>query len=70
MSQAEQDALPLLARGAALRFLLTRLVDFLNVPKGALVRPKDPMEYVRKLRFQQGVSGWNDYGVVASGQMA
>jgi homoserine kinase type II len=70
LSQAEQDALPLLARGAALRFLLTRLVDFLNVPKGALVRPKDPMEYVRKLRFQQGVSGWRDYGVVASGQLA
>ena len=70
LSQAEQNALPLLARGAALRFLLTRLVDFLNVPKGALVRPKDPMEYVRKLRFQQGVSGWRDYGVVASGQLA
>jgi homoserine kinase type II len=35
------DALPLLARGAALRFLLTRLVDFLNVPPGALVKPKD-----------------------------
>jgi homoserine kinase type II len=70
LSQAEQNALPLLARGAALRFLLTRLVDFLNVPKGALVRPKDPMEYVRKLRFQQGVSGWRDYGVAASGQMA
>ena len=52
LSEAEQDALPLLARGAALRFLLTRLVDFLNVPAGALVRPKDPLEYVRKLRFQ------------------
>jgi homoserine kinase type II len=70
LSDAEQNALPLLARGAALRFLLTRLVDFLNVPKGALVRPKDPLEYVRKLRFQQGVSGLRDYGVVASGQMA
>jgi homoserine kinase type II len=70
LSEAEQNALPLLARGAALRFLLTRLVDFLNVPKGALVRPKDPLEYVRKLRFQQGVSGLRDYGAVASGQMA
>ncbi len=70
LSEAEQHALPLLARGAALRFLLTRLVDFLNVPKGALVRPKDPLEYVRKLRFQQGVSSLRDYGVVASGQMA
>jgi homoserine kinase type II len=70
LSEAEQSALPLLARGAALRFLLTRLVDFLNVPEGALVRPKDPLEYARKLRFQQGVSGLRDYGVVASGQMA
>src|SRR6202451_441534 len=70
MSKAEETALPLLARGAALRFLLTRLVDFLNVPKGALVRPKDPLEYVRKLRFQQGVHSLRDYGVVASGQMA
>ena len=70
LSEAEQDALPLLARGAALRFLLTRLVDFLNVPPGALVRPKDPLEYVRKLRFQQGVASMRDYGVAASGLVA
>ena len=70
LSEAEEHALPLLARGAALRFLLTRLVDFLNVPAGALVRPKDPLEYVRKLRFQQGVSGIRDYGVLPSGQVA
>src|ERR1700733_10767544 len=66
LSEAEQNALPLLARGAALRFLLTRLVDFLNVPAGALVRPKDPLEYARKLRFQQSVTGIRDYGVTAS----
>jgi homoserine kinase type II len=70
LSQAEQDALPLLARGAALRFLLTRLVDFLNVPMGALVRPKDPLEYVRKLRFQQSVASVRDYGVTAAGLVA
>jgi homoserine kinase type II len=70
LSGAEQDALPLLARGAALRFLLTRLVDFLNVPKGALVRPKDPLEYARKLRFQQGVGSMRDYGISASGLVA
>jgi homoserine kinase type II len=70
LSDAEQNALPLLARGAALRFLLTRLVDFLNVPPGALVRPKDPIEYVRKLRFQQGVASMRDYGVAASGLVA
>jgi homoserine kinase type II len=70
LTEAEQHALPLLARGAALRFLLTRLVDVLNVPEGALVRPKDPLEYVRKLRFQQGVASMRDYGVNASGLVA
>lgn len=70
LNEAEQRALPLLARGAALRFLLTRLVDFLNVPQGALVRPKDPLEYVRKLRFQQSVANLRDYGVEASGLVA
>jgi homoserine kinase type II len=70
LTDAEQDALPLLARGAALRFLLTRLVDFLNVPVGALVRPKDPLEYVRKLRFHQSVRNISDYGITASGLVA
>ncbi|WP_375412675.1 homoserine kinase [uncultured Bradyrhizobium sp.] len=70
LSAAEREALPLLARGAAMRFLLTRLVDVLNVPPGALVRPKDPLEYVRKLRFQQGVASIRDYGVEASGLVA
>jgi homoserine kinase type II len=70
LSEAEQDALPLLARGAALRILLTRLVDWFNVPPGALVRPKDPLEYVRKLRFQQSVASIRDYGVAQSGLVA
>ena len=48
---------------AALRFLLTRLVDWFNVPPGALVRPKDPMEYFRKLRFHQKVKSARDYGI-------
>jgi homoserine kinase type II len=63
LSAAERDALPVLARGAALRFLLTRLVDWLAVPEGALVRPKDPLEYFRKLRFHQSVKSVNDYGI-------
>jgi homoserine kinase type II len=70
LSDTEQDALPLLARGAALRILLTRLVDWFNVPPGALVRPKDPLEYVRKLRFQQSVNSIRDYGVEQSGLVA
>ena len=62
-SDAELDALPLLARGSALRFLLTRLFDLLNHPEGALVKPKDPLEYLRKLRFHQQVSGPAAYGL-------
>jgi homoserine kinase type II len=59
---SERAALPMLARGAAIRFLLTRLVDWLAVPDGALVRPKDPLEYYRKLRFHQSVQSAVDYG--------
>ena len=70
LSEGERQALPLLARGAAMRFLLTRLVDWLNVPPGALVKPKDPLEYVRKLRFHQGVKGVGDYGLAMSGHVA
>ena len=63
LSPEEWEKLPLLARGAALRFLLTRLVDWLDVPPGALVRPKDPREYARKLRFHQKIKSARDYGV-------
>jgi homoserine kinase type II len=61
LSPAELEVLPVLARGAALRFLLTRLVDWLAVPDGALVKPKDPLEYFWKLRFHQSVKGLGDY---------
>jgi len=63
LSPRETDMLPLLCRGAALRFLLTRLVDWLNVPPGALVKPKDPLEYYRKLRFHQAGVCARDYGI-------
>jgi homoserine kinase type II len=62
LSEAEIEAFPLLARGAAMRFLLTRLVDWLDVPPGALVRPKKPLEYYRKLRFHQKAASVRDYG--------
>jgi homoserine kinase type II len=62
LSTDEIHALPVLCRGAALRFLLTRLVDWLSVPEGALVQPKDPLEYSRKLEFHNGVSNTADYG--------
>lgn len=63
LSGREAELLPLLARGAALRFLLTRLYDWLNVPAGALVRPKDPLEYHRKLRFHRTVATPSGYGL-------
>ena len=62
-SQSELEALPLLARGSALRFLLTRLHDWLHHPEGALVAPKDPLEYWKKLRFHQEVRGPGAYGL-------
>ncbi|MDR3493580.1 MAG: homoserine kinase [Ancalomicrobiaceae bacterium] len=65
LSEAEWQALPILCRGSALRFLLTRLYDWLNVPKGALVRPKDPLEYRVKLAFHRAVRSVADYGVDA-----
>jgi homoserine kinase type II len=63
LTEAETAALPLLARGAALRFMLTRLVDWLNVPPGAQVAPKNPLEYRDKLRFHQRVKSAADYGL-------
>ena len=61
----EVEALPMLCRGAAMRFMLTRLVDWLNVPPGALVKPKDPLEYDRKLRFHRHVKHAREYGLEA-----
>jgi homoserine kinase type II len=63
LHDAEVAALPILARGAALRFMLTRLVDWLNVPPGAKVAPKNPLEYRDKLRFHQRVKSAADYGL-------
>ena len=62
-SSADSEALPLLARGAALRFLLTRLYDWLNVSDGALVTKKDPLEYYHRLRFHRAVSDASAYGI-------
>lgn len=63
MSEDEIDALPLLAAGAAMRFLTTRLYDWLNRPEDAMVVPKNPMDYVRRLRFHRHVDNASDYGL-------
>jgi homoserine kinase type II len=63
LSAEEMGALSILARGSALRFLLTRLYDWLNHPAGAFVRPKDPLEYLQKLHFHQGIARVTQYGL-------
>jgi homoserine kinase type II len=62
-SEQELAVLPLLARGSAMRFLLTRLYDWLHHRDGALVKPKNPLEYWHKLRFHQRVGGPAAYGL-------
>ncbi len=63
LAPAEQAALPVLAQGAALRFLLTRLFDWLNTPPGALVVRKSPIDYLRRLRFHLAAKDAHDYGL-------
>jgi len=63
LSRQEYDALPVLARGAALRFLLTRLFDWLKRDPNALVRPKDPLDYSKRLRFHLSVETASGYGL-------
>jgi homoserine kinase type II len=63
LSLAERAALPLLARGSALRFLLTRLYDWIHTPPDALVKRKDPLEYLDYLRFHRGTTSLADYGL-------
>jgi homoserine kinase type II len=63
LGEAERAALPVLAQGAAMRFLLTRLYDWLHTPAGALVTPKDPMDYYRRLRFHNTARDASAYGL-------
>lgn len=63
LTPPEVDALPILARGSALRFLLTRLYDWLHHPPGAFVQPKDPLEYLKKLRFHRSVKSAGAYAL-------
>ena len=63
LSAAEKQALPILARGSALRFMLTRLYDWLTIPDGALVQKRDPIEYIRKLRFHRQIGSASEYGI-------
>ena len=63
LSADELAALPLLSRGSAQRFFLTRLYDWLMTPEGAMVTKKDPLEYLKKLRFHSQVKDASEYGL-------
>ncbi|MGD9867630.1 MAG: homoserine kinase [Hyphomicrobiales bacterium] len=63
ISKEELEALPVLARGAAMRFLVTRVYDWLNTPEDALVKPKDPLQYLRRSRFHRQVKSSREYGL-------
>ena len=65
LQEAEAAALPILAHGAALRFMLTRLYDWLNVPDGSFVKKKDPLEYARRMRFHRAIRSAVEYGLPA-----
>ena len=62
LEDAERTVLPLLCRGAALRFFMTRLVDWTDTPADALVRPKNPLEYADRLAFHRQAKSVTDYG--------
>lgn len=63
LSPEEREALPVLARGSALRFMLTRLYDWLTVPDGGLVIKRDPTEYIRRMRFHRAIGSASEYGL-------
>ena len=61
LSEAEKDSLKILCQGAAIRFLLTRVFDYLNLIEGAIVKIKDPVEYLKRLEFHNSVKNYQDY---------
>ena len=63
LDAAERSALPILARGAALRFLLTRAHDWLHTSKDALVMPHNPIDYLKRLRFHRTIHSASEYGL-------
>ena len=61
LTEKEKKSLKILCQGAAMRFLLTRVFDYLNLTKGALVKIKDPIEYLKRLEFHNNVKDYQDY---------
>ncbi len=61
LTEEEKESLKILCQGAAMRFLLTRVFDYLNLTEDALVKIKDPVEYLKRLEFHDSVKNYQDY---------
>ena len=61
LSEIEKKSLKILCQGAAMRFLLTRVFDYLNLIEGAMVKIKDPIEYLKRLEFHNSIKNYHDY---------
>ena len=61
LTEKEKKSLKVLCQGAAIRFLLTRVFDYLNLTEGAIVKIKDPVEYLKRLEFHDSVTNYQDY---------
>ena len=61
LTEKEKSSLKILCKGAAIRFLLTRVFDYLNLTEGAIVTVKDPLEYLKRLEFHDSVKNYHDY---------
>ena len=61
LTEEEKKYLKILCQGAAIRFLLTRVFDYLNLIEGAIVKIKDPVEYLKRLEFHNNVKNYQDY---------
>jgi len=61
LTEEEKKSVKVLCQGAAIRFLLTRVFDYLNLTEGAIVKIKDPVEYLKRLEFHDKVENYQDY---------
>ena len=61
LSKNEKNSLNILCKRAALRYLVTRSYDYLNTPKNAVIKKKDPKEYVQKLNFHRNIKSFKEY---------
>jgi len=61
LNNNEKKYFNILCRGSALRYLLTRAYDYLNTPKDAYIKIKDPREYIQKLKYHQNINSFKDY---------